>query len=396
MQHSEKILKSLLIPILEKDNNYKCLTFHDTFWEFATKYIINYDIDAKPIYEIIYALQLFDPEIVFKKIPQIQNQLIEELAELHLFQIKDKAIDTLILNNNLLFAEKVTFLKNMESAIRKLERNRIKNELPNAFERLTFEITNKEIESVTKKISRDELREKFKHWDKELVVEKQPKIFYSLEKQVTQKKNESKVISLNWIKYAVAACVVFGVGIVIWQNNSNEIPKTNTVVTTKKDTTKTEKPLIIEEPLDAIVYHEQKVQTKILMPSDLGFTPTKTDNSITIIFKDGTENIKKLESLKIENDNNIAGDGQRTKAIDNKLNQLKSNIGKYEFNGKEILIYTNKNLSISVLSLDSKSYFIKKDTKYFHLYLTEKPLIFKEVKDNILIEKLEKISFDNE
>ena len=51
---------------------------------------------------------------------------------------------------------KVNYFKNIEKAIKKAERKRIKDSLPTSFESLTFEIPNNELELAIKKKAREE------------------------------------------------------------------------------------------------------------------------------------------------------------------------------------------------------------------------------------------------
>jgi hypothetical protein len=391
MEKSIVILKSLLLPILEKDSNFCNLQLNETFWQEFSTHFSSFEIVKKSTYNLIYTLQLAEPERVLGKLPQIFQKYLKEMAELYVIGKLENIDNNILENKN--FQEKVSFLKTMKNVIVKIERERFKKEISKTNNKINFEVNENEIKNAVKKVSRDQLKKKFTNWDFEIELVEYKKTDHTedvLEKQ-------TKLISLSWIKYAFAACVIFGVGIVIWQNNINKTPNDdNPIVNIEKDTVKTIDPISVDEKLEDIAYNETIVQTEVQMPSVIGFAPSKKNNSITIIFKDGTDNIKKLERLIIDNDSNVAGDGPILKAIKNQLNQLKSNVGKYEFNGKEIVIYTDKNASISVLSLDGKSYFIKRDSKYFYLYFSKIPLEFKEVKSVEMIEQLEKITFDNE
>lgn len=395
MEKSIEILKSLLIPELEKDIYFKSITINDFFWETFLQTFLNFENDAKFSYELIYGMRLNDEENIFNKLPVIYSNLIKELAELYILEIKDDAINFLIQNNNLEFQKEVTFLKTIQNVIKKVERKRIKTELPNSHERLTFKLHENTIEAVTKKKGREDLKEKFKKWDTEIENEKSPVIFYSLEKEenkieLNKKQNKSKVISLSWMKYAVAACFIFGLGTWFFKFNSPEVlPNDNNVVTTTDKDTITEKnPKLKTEPVEAIAYSIKTSKNSIQYPSDFGFTTTNDSKSILVLIKDGSKSIqileKKLSKTKID-------------SIRKQLDLLKHQMGKYEFNGKELIIYSsNTNLKTSILSINDKEFFVKKDAIYYFLYFTKLPLEFKEVKDSQLIEQLEKISFENE
>mgnify|MGYP003596246228 FL=1 len=168
MKKSEQIIKSLVLPVLEKDNNFNQLNLNDDFWKAFTSGILLYENDAKPIFKVVYELQLNDPEKVIKKLSSIHTNFIKELAELYVLGGSDEAIDILKANNDKQFLEQVNYFKTVKGVITKLERERIKEELPKAYEKVTFEIPKNDLEAVIKKKERENLKKKFKQWDEEL------------------------------------------------------------------------------------------------------------------------------------------------------------------------------------------------------------------------------------
>lgn len=395
MNKAIEILKSLLLPKLEEDFYFHRIQFKDAFWEMFTEHFLNYENDGKPIYELIYALQLENTEKIFDKLPGIFTKLTRELAECYVLGYHDKAIDFLIQNNNLSFQKQVAFLETMQQAIKKVERESIKANLPKFYERLTFELSDAEMTNVTTKVGREHLKAKFKEWDKELEHKKEPVIFYSLgnENRMTPKR---KVISLSWVKYAVAACLVIVSGVWVFKySNPDIVPTENGVVT--KDSTSVVVPT--NEILNEAVAYTTKVSEKVIQyPSDLGFTNTTKSHVVTIYLKDASESIEKLKrELNNEDQGGSAGDRPIFKSLKKQLNLLLSQQGSYEFDGKQLIIYSNNlKLSCSVLSLDDKIYYLKMDSHYYHLYFTKLPLKFKQLKEVELIEQLEKTSFENE
>lgn len=394
MEKSILILKSLLISKLEKDINFHRLNFKDAYWEMLTECFLNFENDAKPIYELIYGLQLNDPERVFDKLPNIFTEFINELAENHVLGNHDKATTYLAQTKNQTFLERVSFLQTMQQAIKKVERQNIKTNLPKSYERVTFALSDAEMIKVTNKTGRDDLKSKFKEWDKELKQEKEPVIFYSIR---NEKKTEPqrKVISLSWVKYAVAACLILAGGIWFFKySNPAIIQPDNGIVNTEKDTTAVDN----VKPIEAVAYNTKVSEKVIQYPTDLGFTNTTNSKIITIYLKDASQNIVKIKTeLATELDETAAGDGPKYKALKRQLDLLVSKQGNYEFDGKHLIIYTNDlRLSCSVLSLDDKTYYLKMDNHYYHLYITKLPLKFKPLKEAELIEQLEKTSFENE
>jgi hypothetical protein len=78
------------------------------------------------------------------------------------------------------------------------------------------------VENITKKRGREDLKSKFKEWDKELEVSNNRMVFYSLKKENTEVP-KVKVVSLSWVKYAgIAAVFIIGLMILQPTKSSNE------------------------------------------------------------------------------------------------------------------------------------------------------------------------------
>ena len=215
MKKSEQIIRSLVLPVLEKDSNFQQVTLNNNFWNVFTSDVLDYERDAKPIFKVVYELQLKDPEKVIKNLTSIHANFIKELAELHVLEGSDEAIDILLANNSKLFIEQVNYFKTVKGVITKLERERIREELPKAYEKVTFEIPENDLEATIKKTERENLKKKFKQWDEELETENPVHTSaYSIEKNFKQK--NTKVIYLSWIKYAGVAAI-FLIAFIIWQ-----------------------------------------------------------------------------------------------------------------------------------------------------------------------------------
>ena len=396
MKKSEQIIKSLVLPVLEKDNNFNQLNLNDDFWKAFTSGILLYENDAKPVFKAVYELQLNDSEKVIAKLTLIHTNFIKELAELYVLGGSDDAIDILKANNDKQFLEQVNYFKTVKGVITKLERESIKEELPKAYEKVTFEIPENDLEAIIKKNERENLKKKFKQWDEELETKKSSYVMYSLGKD--EKIRKPKVINLSWIKYAIAACVVFAIGFWMYDYNSMDvIPSDGNVVNTKIDTTPGTKTDIIEKPIEAIAYDTKEIKSYVQYPTELGYTNTSNNNAVTITIKDGSKNIEELEKLLAIEISNSKGSGSRVKTIQNQLKLLKMQLGKYEFDGKIVTIYSSDlKAKYTILSENSKEYYIKKNENYFYLYFSKLPLDFVKIKDSELIVKLEKTSFENE
>lgn len=207
-------IKNILIPKLEKDSNFSEEKVDTAFWEkFATD-LLHFEEDAKPLYVLIYSLELDNPEKIIDKLPNIYAQFLKELAESYVLGQTSEATDYLLKTKNKTFAKEIDFLGTMQQAIKGVERKRIKVDLPTSYERLTFELSQTDLANAIKKKGREDLRVKFKQWDAELEEQESVPVISML----TNEKEKTKVISLSWMKYASIAAI-FIIGFMIWQPN---------------------------------------------------------------------------------------------------------------------------------------------------------------------------------
>lgn len=389
------VIKNILLPKLEKDPKFSEEKVDSAFWKKFSTDLVYFEEDAKPLYAGIYSLELDNPEKIIDKLPNIYVQFLKELVESYVLGHTSEATDYLLKTNNQAFFKEVQFLQTMQQAIKSVERKRIKADLPKSYERLTFELSETEIANAIKKKGREDLKEKFKQWDNELEKEKRPLIYYSL-KNESINKTKSKVISMSWIKYAVAACVVLATGIFYFKNtNSTIIPVENSVVTTddKKETpAKETKPLINEAIVFVPIETTSKIVT-ILQAESLGFTSDK-EVKITVTFKDASQRIASLEKY-IETNPTV--DSKILNQHKSELAALKTLEEKYLFDGKVLTLFAKiSTKDYSVLLTENQLYYLKKGTQYYHLAISKTALSLQKVSDAKNIEILEKITFDNE
>lgn len=229
MKTVTNVIKNIVFPQLEKDPKFSEKKVNASFWEkFATD-LLHFEEDAKPIYTSIYSLQLADAEKVIAQLPNIYSNFLKELAESYVLGQPSVATDYLKKTSNSDFLKEVDFLKTMQQAITSIERKRIKEDLPNSYDRLAFELSETDMANVIKKKSREDLKDKFKQWDAEL--EEVIELVYANHNsglvndtvQSQESKKVTKVIPLPWMRY-VSIAAIFVIGLLIWQptTNSNE------------------------------------------------------------------------------------------------------------------------------------------------------------------------------
>ena len=100
MELAIDLLKNILIPQLEKDFNFESTKINDSFLDTISMALITFENDAKPLYTIIYSLELEDTEKIISKIPVMYSTYIKELAEQSVLGYKNTLIDKLIENKN--------------------------------------------------------------------------------------------------------------------------------------------------------------------------------------------------------------------------------------------------------------------------------------------------------
>ncbi|MEP2281304.1 hypothetical protein [Maribacter sp.] len=227
---TKEIVKEIFSPILK---DYFEISPRNIDWSSITNAFLFYEKDAKLVYTEIYKLEPKDPEILITQLSELYDVFANQMAE-H-FVLDSSNSDYEILNNetNSIFKEKVDFFNVLKNVTTKVERSRIINKLPNLAEHNDFSISDNDIENAIKKKSREDLKNKFNKWDKELseseipvyTLHEEEKLYsknITLEKDNYTKKNK-KTISRSWLKYAaVAAILITSLLIVQPTKTSNE------------------------------------------------------------------------------------------------------------------------------------------------------------------------------
>lgn len=397
MNTASTIIKNLILPLVIRFAKEDVNALPDDFWNRFANDFVHYPNDASPIYAALYKLELQDPEAVFKNLSKVYSAFIKELAEDYVMGNKSELTVQLLETKNNFFLKEVSFLKTMKAVITKVKRQELKKDLPTLYDRLVFELVEETLGQVTKKKSREDLRAKFKQWDKELVEKKPVEIhFQKIIAETPAINKEPKVISLSWIKYAVAASIIIAAGVFFFRNTNQVIaPTENTIVKsdTKKDSTQPQNNIPVKEVI--VLAEMETVSEKIFVEQSesMGFSST-TKPKITITYKDARQRIASLEKY-------IATPALRKEPAilakyKSELIDLKKSNDNYIFDGKMLTLFSTFNKKQdAVLVTDGQDYFLKKASVYYHLKITKMPFPLEKVSDAATIETLEKIHFGN-
>lgn len=419
----KEVAKILQLVLSEKLGQTQSQNLNDEFWNQATNLFLSYDSHPQRTIDFIknnFTENKFTKEAVHS----FYERFIDELSE-NFVQNPDLFEDdkTELVGNDQ-FCKKVNYFKTLELAIRDSERNRIKNEFDLMYERLDFEVEDREFEKSIQIHSRKELKKKFQDWDDELSKESK------LGDIAAAPKAKSKFL---WKGLAVAASLFLIAGLLIIYNNQKPknlfsdqpIVKTNK---TDKEKNRTETGNGVEtqngnenistndlQDLNDIKLAKIDVRSEkgeLLYPNSLGFSG-KEEKEIDIIFISSSDRKKDLEKyiddFWEENNGRPLSLGPKYQEIEVELEQWKNKKGKYIFNGENLILY-DSDFSLNnllFLSSDDKFYVYNKENKtFYHLIKTEAKIefnnpgqkvnSFEKVSDQEIIEKLEKILFEND
>ena len=413
MEKETLILQELFIPVFQKDERFDKSKCDGLFWNKVTAEFINFEQDKKPFYASIYSLDLVNVEQVLNELESFFTPFLEQLAEENVQGYNSESTQKLAEGNDY-FKERVLFYKNLKKAIFLSERKRIKSELPSMYEKYTFEIDEKQLVEGITKIERQALRDKLKVWDEELIESDSNlhEIKFSLADAESRssfsneiKNDKVKIISLQWIKYAIAACFVFGLGFWFFNNQTDMLPVNPVVIQPNGENTKLTAPKpVLEEATTS-----SKV-TDVLIDEGLGFTSSSKQIKVITI-----NNINRISSVQkaIETYQSFIekelitskDDGIKNKklhieikkeieALQIELNSLKSKHNAYLFDGKALTLYDIEQTKITVLAFENDYYF-KKGNEFYVLTKTNVPRVYIKVNDKTLQNSLEQVLFSN-
>jgi hypothetical protein len=425
MNTTSTIIKSLILPLIIKLSKGDVSSLPDDFWhQFATNFIY-YEIDAAPVYAALYQLELENPEDVFEKLPQVYSSFIIELAEEYVLGNQSEITTKLLETKNETFLKEVAFFNTMKAVIIKTERNQLRKDLPQAYDRLVFELDEETLLQVAKKKSREDLRAKFEQWDGELVESKKypdvikfslseekksdldsneiESIFRDEEFVTNSTKSKGKVITLSWIKYAAVACLVLGLGVWFYTNPGQENILQNEVVIAPGNqdspSNSTITPIIPSEALAEVV---SVTKNASIISSDHGFASTNikiTENNQKARKESIEKAIEKYrQMLEKEFPENKVGVSSIIKVLESKINSLQNELAlmkerekQYVFDGKALILYVSAAAKENSIMFLEDTFYLKKDKDYFKLNVAEQPQLYEKVSNSGVLNALDKI-----
>ena len=410
MEKEIQIIQDLFIPVLQKDKRFDVSKCDNPFWKKILQEFIDYQQDSKPFYAIIYGLELAEPMKVIHKLENLQHSFLDQLAEENVLGYSSESIVKLE-QNNPFFKERVEFYKNLEKAIILSERKRIKSELPSMYDKYSLELDEKQLTQTIANRERKALRDKMKLWDKELLAEKEEEQVIEL----SANKTITKTFPLmSYIKYALAACLVIGLG--FWFELYINTTKIQTFGSSDRDTENVENYEIedsnsLELPNPVLVDATNvSKDTNALVNEGMGYT--SSNNKIKLVSINNTERIVSIKNaidtyqkfIQKELLKNSGADPKNKKirieveknidSLAKELTELQKKQNTYLFDGKKLTLYDIPSDNITLLAFENKFY-VKNKNDFYVLTVANEPQQFSKVINDALKENLEKILFDN-
>jgi hypothetical protein len=412
MNNSSTLIKGLILPLIIKLSKGNLNDLPDDFWNQFANDFIHYEIDAQPVYSTLYKLELQNPEDVFDKLPQAYSNFINELAEEYVLGSENEIIIKLLESNNKLFLKEVIFLKTMKAVITKLGRQDIKENLPEAYDRLVFELDEEILKQVAKKKARENLKAKFKQWDKELVEEEADSelIEYSIvretnssfdnEESIYPTNPKRKVISLSWIKYAAAACIVLTAGIMYFKFNSGNNfvqPSDNNVVTTEVPKIETYPLAAVSSISESSTFIEETSSAFASKPKVVRIVKnnqsSRIESIIKAIEKYQMQLQKNFPNHKVQDNSTIKKLNDTIVSLKNELELLKIREKQYVFNGKSLTLFVSSTPKEDYVLFFNEVYYLKKADGFYKLSLSKEPQNYKKETDTAVLNDLKEILF---
>ena len=319
MINTIKIVQDILLPVLEKDISFDSNTLSEDFWESFTKNLLNFKKESNNLINLINSLKIktIDNDSINFTLENIYKDFILELAESYVLGKNLFGTEQLLATKNSLFKEQVIFLQTLEDVIEEKRR--------------------------------EDLKKMFQKWDNELIEEEAevPVVQLSPYKSLESKK-QTKIISLSWAKYAVAAVVVIAAGLFYLKSfESNKTPQF----------------------VDGFV---QKNNVVVLSNLGIGFTDISKRDSITVanyLSKGGDFKNQKIMYQFSNNTVTITGDSLATK---------------------------NNNFKYRIINTSKNNFYLERNNEFYPLLQTENDEVLKLETDKTIIEELEKIIFNYE
>ena len=406
MRRDIEILKSLYLPEIEEMYPFapglKTSIQQEAFWDYFNTILF----DAKEITNFLYSYKVAKAAHFISRFEQLKKEYISYLASDYCNGETNPTIELFLRTHFKPFIEEVTFQKEIKQAIIITEHEKLKRKLSLMDDAAAFEIADNEITSayqlLEKKNEYEKLKEKMREWD---IAEQKSKmsnanIYYQLANNKPASdfsdkhtRKPSKIIPLSFIKYAAAACFV---GAMVWIGAMfyNNQPKENNLAANKPDSLKVPATTAPQPEFAKVGVAENILP--LMKERGLGYAPVAT--KLRIVINDLQPRIASMEKYIADKAHGAGDNGKVYSSFLSEMDSLKKLTKNYKFDGKSLQLFNNpdNHLKNTVLETTDNHYYYREGDHFFMLQQTDKPTPFVKVTDKAIIDKLERVVFDNE
>ena len=297
---------------------------------------------------------------------------------------------------NLLGLSSQEFERELLSAIKPLQREDLKKKLIAFEESEKEDFSEIELKSAITLVERESLKKKLQGLESGESVEAAAVIV------------PGSSPFFQFLKYAVAACVVLALGIGVYQFTRKDVVLENIVASSGEDKPADQIPEVIQKietfPLSEI---STKTNALVVIKSGLGFGDT--EEKIAVVENDQREKILSLQKAisgyqsqldkagKSENQAAVQLRSElqkRIASLKEDLNALSERENKYLFDGKNLTLYSSfVGKENRIISFDG-DYYLKIDGNFFKLSISKEPQFFQKETDSNVLKALDKILFN--
>lgn len=370
MKQNLETLKTIYFAIFSGDSETPSIPEGESFWVSLSEALLVFEPNPGRAEELIQTVSDLSIAELPEKVVNLYKDYLNELAESYVLGTTSHETDQLMASQDSYFLDRVEFFTNLALASRSQEHKRLKREFVHLQEGKDLRITESAIVSSIRKTERNALKAKMNVWKEEMDQEE-------TEPVIPITRDDSKVISLGWIKYAAAILLLISAFWYFFTPDSSQ--KTSPVLSEALETEKLIDVKISESAL------------AVLSPPSLGFAE-QTPEEITLVEKNHQELLNALEEkIKLESD----PDSPTYQSIQTKIADLKSLEKQYIFDGQALTLFSGAEKIEPTILLLREAYYLKEGDQFYLLENSSLPQDLIRVDDTELISELEEIIFDN-
>ena len=372
-----EILKSVYFQLLESNmGNSPALRNHlnnESFWSDFNTILLDENNTTKELEAFLISYEFENKGNLLVLVNQLKNEYFSCLATEYCRGETNPSVTHLISSENSQFLAEMRFQKELQIAITKSERARLKSLIAESTEMDTEEPSVKKTTNVPVYASREgngaNSNQILKQWNPEI----------------------PRKVPWTFILSALAACFA---GLFIWFGAKMYLqPKGSDFTSTRIDSQKVER---IDSGKFAKI-ESKKVDFSVVNEKGIGFGDAGKANNVNVTVKDLMPRIQSIQDYLVQSANDGSA-GETRKEATAELRSLLNLASSYLFDGTTLYLYSNSIATDGrvIIITSANEYFLKDGKNYYNLRRSAQPLNFKKVSDRELKEKLDKIVFDND